>query len=135
MILPWVRKRLLIDPKRLGRWGQSRSEKFLTRRGCKTIARNWSCPGGEIDLVMGEPNGGIVFVEVKTRRSEDFAPAKAAVNSRKQKKLIRTAKRFLKEFRISDRPLRFDIVTVILGPAGEPVIEHYPNVFIPQHCP
>ena len=130
-VLPWVRKRLLTDPQRLGRWGQNRSEKFLSRKGCKTIARNYGFSGGELDLVMADADGCILFVEVKTRQSEDFAPAKAAVNSHKQQKLIRTAKRFLKEFKISDRPLRFDVVTVILGPSGAPVIEHYPNAFIP----
>ncbi len=131
MVLPWVRKRLLSDPKRLGRWGQHRSETFLSRQGCTTIARNYACSSGEIDLIMADADGSLVFVEVKTRQSEAFAPATAAVNSKKQQKLIRTAKRFLKEFRISDRPLRFDVVTVILGASGAPVIQHYPNAFFP----
>lgn len=131
MVLPWVRKRLLTDPKRLGRWGQNRSQKYLSRRGCKTLARNYACSGGELDLVVADTDGTIVFVEVKTRQSEDFAPAKAAVNVKKQQKMIRTAKRFLREFNISDRPLRFDVMTVILGVTGDPVIQHYPNAFIP----
>lgn len=131
VLLPWVRKRLLSDPKRLGRWGQSRSQKYLSRRGCKTIARNYAYSGGELDLVMADADGTIVFVEVKTRQSEDFAPAISAVNIKKRQKMIRTARRFLREFNIADRPLRFDVVTVILGPAGAPVIQHYPNAFTP----
>lgn len=131
LLLPWVRKRLLENPKRLGRWGQNASQKYLTRRGCKTIARNYAFSGGELDLVMADMNGTIVFVEVKTRRNEDFAPAKAAVNTKKQQKMARTAKRFLREFKISDRPLRFDIMTVILGDKGAPAIQHYPNAFVP----
>lgn len=131
LLVPWVRRRLLANPHRLGRWGQDRSEKYLSVRGCKTIARNYAFGGGELDLVMADVNGAIVFVEVKTRQSEEFAPAKAAVNYDKQKKMIRTAKRFLREFNISDRPLRFDIMTVILGPKGPPVIRHYPNAFTP----
>jgi len=131
LLIPWLRRRLLDDPKRLGRWGQNRSEKYLSRRGCTTIARNWAFGGGELDLVMADANGAVVFVEVKTRQSEEFAPAKAAVNYEKQKKMVRTAKRFLREFNISDRPLRFDVMTVILGPQGAPVIRHYPNAFVP----
>ena len=131
LLLPWVRKRLLDNPKRLGRWGQNLSQRYLARRGCKTIARNYAVRGGELDLVMADTNGTIVFVEVKTRQSEDFAPAKAAVNYKKQQKMIRTAKCFLREFRISGRPLRFDIMTVILGPKGAPVVQHYPNAFLP----
>ena len=131
LLLPWVRKRLLENPKRLGRWGQNRSQKYLARRGCKVIARNYAFTGGELDLVMADANGTIVFVEVKTRRNEAFAPAKAAVDYKKKQKMIRTAKRFLREFKISDRPLRFDVMTVILGPQGAPVIQHYPNAFVP----
>lgn len=131
MVLPWVRKRLLTDPKRLGRWGQNRSQKYLSRRGCKTLARNYACSGGELDLVVADRDGTIVFVEVKTRQSEEYASAKAAVNAKKKQKMIRTAKRFLREFNISDRPLRFDVMTVILGVTGDPVIQHYPNAFIP----
>lgn len=131
VLLPWVRKRLLADPKRLGRWGQAHSQKYLARRGCKTIACNYAYSGGELDLVMADTDGTIVFVEVKTRQSEAFAQAKAAVNREKRQRMIRTAKRFLREFNISDRPLRFDVMTVILGVKGAPVVQHYPNAFIP----
>jgi putative endonuclease len=131
MVLPWVRKRLLADPKRLGRWGQNRSQKYLTGKGCKLLARNYAASGGELDLVMTDVNGAIVFVEVKTRRDEAFARARDAVDNTKRDKMIRTAKRFLREFKISDRPLRFDVITVILGDRGKPVIQHYPNAFTP----
>jgi putative endonuclease len=129
MLLPWVRKSLRAAPARLGRWGQDQAERYLKRRGCKTLTRNFAFEGGEVDLVMAEPGGALVFVEVKTRRSEDFLPALAAVNQDKKRKIIRTAKRFLRQFKVSDRPLRFDIVTVVLGIKGPPDIQHYPNVF------
>ncbi|MCI0499848.1 MAG: YraN family protein [Planctomycetales bacterium] len=129
MLLPWVRKKLLATPARLGRWGQDQAERHLKRRGCRTLTRNYSCGGGEVDLVMTEADGTLVFIEVKTRRNEDFLPAMAAVTQEKKRKIIRTAKRFLKQFRISDRPLRFDIVTVVLGAKGPPDIRHYPNAF------
>ena len=130
MLLPWVRKKLLADPHRLGRWGQDRAETFLKRRRLRTLARNFAFSGGELDLVMGQQDGTIVFVEVKTRRNEDFIPAVAAVNADKRKKIIRTAKCFLKQFKISNKALRFDIVTVILGNSGNPQIQHYPNAFV-----
>ena len=70
MLLPWVRKKLLANPHRLGRWGQNKAETFLKRQRLRTLARNFSFSGGELDLVMGDKNGTIVFVEVKTRRDE-----------------------------------------------------------------
>jgi putative endonuclease len=129
MLLPWVRTRLLRDPKRLGRWGQQQAERYLKRRGLLPIARNYAFAGGELDLVMAERDGTLVFVEVKSRQSEAFAPAVAAVNQDKRQHILRTAKRFLREFKLSEKPLRFDIVTVVVEPAGPAVIKHYPNAF------
>ncbi|MHC4773346.1 MAG: YraN family protein [Planctomycetota bacterium] len=131
MLLPWVRKKLLADPHRLGRWGQKRAETFLKRKRClRTIARNFAFSGGELDLVMADSNGVIVFVEVKTRRNEDFIAAVAAVNAKKRRHIARTAKCFLKQLKITNRPFRFDIVTVILGSGANPDIQHYPNAFV-----
>lgn len=130
-MLLWGRRRLLSDRARLGRWGQKRAERFLRRKGFETIARNYAFRGGEIDLVMADGDA-VAFVEVKTRRSEDFAPAHAAVNYGKQVKLTRTAKRFLGQYKLSDRPLRFDIITVLLSETGPPEIRHYQNAFRPK---
>jgi putative endonuclease len=130
MLLPWVRKKLLSDPHRLGRWGQNRAETYLRRQGLRTIARNYAFSGGELDLVMAEKDGTMVFTEVKTRRNEDFYPAVAAVNQKKRQKITRTAKCFLRQFKITERPLRFDIITVVLGEKGDPEIQHYPNAFV-----
>ena len=128
--MPWLRKRLLANPHRLGRWGQNKAEVFLKRQGLRTLARNFAGANGELDLVMGDRDGTIVFVEVKTRRDETFMPAVAAVNAKKRRHITRTAKCFLKQFKISDRPLRFDIITVVLGKKGKPQIQHYPNAFV-----
>lgn len=129
--LPWVRRWLLADIYRLGRWGQKQAERHLKRRGCRTIARNWAADCGELDLVVSDADGTLVFVEVKTRHSETFAPAAAAVNIKKQRKIARTAKRFLSHFKMPDRPLRFDVVTVILPDEGPTEIKHYPGAFVP----
>ena len=129
LVLPWLRKRLLADPHRLGRWGQNKAEQFLKGQDLRTLARNFEGPSGEVDLIMGDRNGTIVFVEVKTRRNEAVMPALAAVNAEKRRHLKRTAKCFLRQFKLSGRPLRFDIVTVILGEKGKPQIRHYSNAF------
>ena len=128
--MPWLRKRLLANPHRLGRWGQNKAEVFLKRQGLRTLARNFAGANGELDLVMGDRDGTIVFVEVKTRRDETFMPAVAAVNAKKRRHITRTAKCFLKQFKIPDRPLRFDIITVVLGKKGKRQIQHYPNAFV-----
>jgi hypothetical protein len=74
----------------LGRWGEKRSEKFLKRKGFKTLTRNFSCKTGEIDLVMVDSDGMLVFVEVKTRANEDFSPSESAVTKAKKTRMLRT---------------------------------------------
>jgi putative endonuclease len=130
MLLPWSRKKLLTDPHRLGRWGQNRAEAYLKQHRLRTLARNYTTTDGELDLIMGDTNGTIVFVEVKTRRDETFMPAVAAVNAKKRRHIVRTARRFLRQFGIPDRPSRFDVVSVILGETNKPSIYHYPNAFV-----
>ncbi len=125
------RPRLLADRKLLGRWGERRSEKFLKRKGLKTLTRNFTCKTGEIDLVMVDSDRTIVFVEVKTRADESFGPAESAITSAKKSKMAKTARYFLAVNEIRDRPLRFDVLAVILGRQGPVQIRHYENAFVP----
>ncbi len=131
LFLPFTRRRLLKDRKLLGRWGEKRCERFLRRKGFKTIARNFACKMGEIDLIATENSGAIVFVEVRTRADESYTQAQETVTPKKQARLIRTAKYFLKTYKVKDRPLRFDVVAVVLGHKGRPKIRHYENAFNP----
>jgi len=132
-LLPLVanRNRLLNDQKLLGRWGEKRCEKFLRKKGLKTLTRNFYCKTGEIDLIMVDTDRTIVFVEVKTRAQNHLEPPESAVTYGKQQKAIRTARYFLTTNNIEDRPLRFDVVAIILPPKGQPKINHYQNAFTP----
>ena len=115
----------------LGRWGEKRCEKFLKRKGLKTLTRNFSCKSGEIDLVMVDRDGTLVFVEVKTRADEDFSPSESAVTSAKKTRMLRTVRYFLAANNIEDRPCRFDVVTIVLDDKGSAQIRHYENAFVP----
>ena len=124
----------------LGRWGEKRSEKFLKRKGLETLTRNFYCKTGEIDLVMVDSDGTLVFVEVKTRANEDFSPSESAVTKAKKNRMLRAARYFLAANDIKDRPYRFDVVTIVLGEkspvpgavqGGHEQIRHYENVFVP----
>ena len=80
---------------------------------------------------MVDSDRTIVFVEVKTRADESFSPSESAITSSKKSKMIRTARYFLASYQIEDRPLRFDVVTVVLGQKGPVQIRHYENAFVP----
>jgi len=125
------RKKLLADRKLLGRWGEKRCEGFLKRKGLKKLACNFSCRAGEIDLVMADADGSIVFVEVKTRADESFEPVESVITPAKKTRMYKTARYFLAVHNIEDRPFRFDIVTIVLGQSGGEQIRHYENAFVP----
>ena len=125
------KRKLLADRKLLGRWGEKRCERFLKRKGLKTLTRNFSCKTGEIDLIMVDSDRTMVFVEVKTRADESFGPSESAVTSAKKTKMCRAARYFLATNKIEDRPLRFDVVTIVLGEKGPVQIRHYENAFMP----
>jgi putative endonuclease len=134
-MLEWLglifnRSKLLTDRQALGKWGQRRCEKFLKRKGLKILTRNFSSKSGEIDLIMVDSDRSIVFVEVKTRTDEEFAPTEDVVNKPKMDKMAKTARYFLSAHEIENRPYRFDVVTVILGQSGPAQIRHYKNAFV-----
>jgi putative endonuclease len=125
------RHKLLADRKLLGQWGEKHCHGLLKRKGLKTLTRNFSCKTGEIDLIMVDTDSTIVFIEVRTRADETFGSVESSITAPKKARLIRTARYFLATHNIDDRPLRFDIVTIVLGSKGPPQIRHYQNAFVP----
>lgn len=82
------------------------------RRGYTVLARNWRCPLGEIDLVLGAP-GLVVFCEVKARAGDGFGGPAAAVGHAKQRRIRRVAAAWLAEHRPGAVELRFDVAAVV----------------------
>lgn len=115
----------------LGLQGERLAEAFLRKRGLKTLARRFSTPVGEIDLVMRQSET-VVFVEVKTLRDRTFKDPQDQVKLPKQRKLFKAAKWFLTRKRWTDRPCRFDVVAIVLPETGEPEIEYFPDAFVPE---
>lgn len=122
-------KKLLEESRLLGRTGQKLCEKFLKNKGYKLLVRNFLCKTGEIDLVMADAEGTVVFVEVKTRTNEDFADAEAAITKAKQIRMNRAANFFIRAHKLEHLPMRFDIVIVMACQKSKPEIRHYENAF------
>lgn len=115
------------------RWFGSRSERaasrYLRRHGCRIVARNYTCPLGELDLVALDA-GTIVFVEVRSTESQDLELIAASVDAEKQRRLTNLALHFLRDYRLLDRPARFDVL-LLRWPEGarQPEIQHHRNAF------
>ena len=111
----------------LGKIGEELAVVDLQRRGYAITARRYRTPCGEIDIVC-DHEGVLVFVEVKARADAEFGTAAEAVTPWKQRRLTRMAKDYLTREQVSNRPCRFDVVTVMFD-QPEPVIEVYVNAF------
>jgi putative endonuclease len=120
------------DPRHvLGRRGERLAEKFLRRQRHKILRRNFRPRhGGEVDLVCRDlVENELVFVEVKTRTTDDFGRPADAVTLEKQELIARGARAWLKLLARPDVVFRFDIVEVVIG-IGEPVITQIKSAFI-----
>ena len=86
----------------------------LQAAGLRLVARNFRTPGrggGEIDLIMRERDGTLVFVEVRQRKSASHGGAAASVGAIKQRRIIFAARHYLMRL-ASTPPCRFDVVVV-----------------------
>lgn len=104
----------------LGRLGEEKALSFLKKKGYRILAQNYRCQAGEIDIIARDGKL-MAFVEVKTRTSLRYGSPFLAVDLRKQKKIARTAARYLKEKGAGQRNCRFDVVGVTLLEEGEEV--------------
>ena len=119
----------MADPRsELGLQGERLAESFLRRQGLKTLARRFSTPVGELDLVMREGET-IVFVEVKTQRDRTFKDPEEQVGPAKRRKLMKAVEWFLHRRKLEAQPLRFDVVGIVLPEEGEAEIRHFPDAF------
>ncbi|PID75105.1 MAG: YraN family protein [Deltaproteobacteria bacterium] len=117
-----------IQRKLLGRRGEEEAARFLVERGCRILAKNYTCSYGEVDLVV-EERETLVFVEVKTRAQRCFGSPSAAVDIRKQRQIAMVAEHYIGEQGLSGRNARFDVVSVEMLPDAEMRIEHIADAF------
>ena len=103
-----------VGTKRIGDDGEDCALAHLRAAGLKLVQRNFKTPGrggGEIDLIMRTPDGTVVFVEVRRRRSAAHGGAGASITLHKQRRIVFAAQHFLQRFATLP-PCRFDVVLI-----------------------
>jgi putative endonuclease len=103
--------------KQTGRLGEDMAVAYLKKSGYEILERNYRCMFGEVDIVAKDGKV-IVFIEVKSRRSERFGEPQAAVGPDKQRKLSLISLKYLKERRLYPCDARFDVAAVRILPDG-----------------
>jgi putative endonuclease len=112
----------------LGNKGEMLAARYLAGEGLAILEYNWRSGHKEIDLIAKERDI-YVFIEVKTRRNENFGDASEAVTPQKMSNIIAAAEAYIKKKEI-DAPIRFDIVTIV-GNGDTHEIEHIRDAFYP----
>jgi len=112
----------------LARAGEDAASRYLASQGYSILHRNIRFPEGELDFIA-KSEKTLVFIEVKTRETEQFGSPYLSVSAGKQRRQAAMANRFISLCRLWNVPVQFDIVSVILLPGQPPKIEHIENAF------
>ena len=117
--------------KSLGQRGEDAAARYLKRQGYRILARGLDSRLGELDIVAVDDRT-IVFVEVKTRRSNEAGHPAEAIDPHKERRMTQAALGYLKAQRLLDYAARFDVVAITWPEKiRQPIVEHYKNAFSP----
>lgn len=114
--------------RRTGDQGEEIASSYLGSHGYRIIERNFTCKGGEVDIIAMKDKV-LVFIEVKTRRDLSYGVPQLAVNSFKQRQISKAALTWLSKNRKHDQDARFDVIGILLSSDGRHRIEHIVNAF------
>lgn len=101
----------------LGRLGETLAANVLVTKGYRLIERNYRCPLGELDIVTAKGDI-LVFVEVRTRRGQQFGTPEESITTKKKEHLIAAAQSYLQDKQLGDVDWRIDVVAVELDAHG-----------------
>ena len=109
----------------IGALGEELAVDHLRSLRLRVLERNWRCRYGELDVIAADDAARIVvFVEVKTRTSDQFGGVAQAVTPIKVRRLRRLAGLWLAEQRGSWEAVRIDVIGVRIGQQRTPEITH-----------
>ena len=111
----------------LGKKGEEIAEKFLIQKGYKIVEKNYRIRGGEIDIIATDQNT-LVYVEVKTRTTDEFGYPEESVTPRKIKHLVKTTKFYRNSRQNLPQLERIDVISIDLSDPRKALIRHIKNV-------
>ncbi len=115
----------------LGKKGETLAKEYLAEKGFRILDQNWRSGHVEIDLIAKEPKGPLVFIEVKTRKTDFFGYPEASVNKDKQRHLLNAANAYI-ESEALDEEIRFDILSILYSGQECKEIYHIKDAITPS---
>lgn len=114
----------------IGSMGERIAVDFLLEKNYQILDTNWVCGHKEVDIIAKDGDT-IVFVEVKTRKSNYLVEPEATVDAYKRRHLIWAANSYVNRFQY-DNDVRFDIISIVIYNNDEKRIEHIEDAFYPS---
>ena len=110
--VPWEREKMKIN-NRIGKIGEKLAAEYLEKHGYEIITTNFYTRKGEIDIIAKQ-NKEIIFIEVKTRTSEEFGKPAEAVTYYKEKHMYQAAKYYIYKTNQESEYIRFDVIEIYI---------------------
>jgi putative endonuclease len=125
-----ARQRHMTEDHALGCRGEDIAQRFLQRAGLVIVDRNYrmASGAGEVDLV-GWEGETLVFVEVKSRKTDEYGAPDRAIGQNKRSSLIRAAREYARHAEVPWERVRFDVVNIVFS--APPAVTHFRDVFGP----
>ena len=116
------------DGRLFGQSAESIADEYLRKKGYRIIDRNVRLPSGELDLVarLGDT---VVFIEVKSRRTEMYGGVTYSIDKRKEQRIIKLAAQYLAKHHLHSQPCRFDVILCKGGQTMPIEIVHIEDAF------
>ena len=97
-----------------GKFGETVAASYLEKQGYEIIERNFRCRLGEVDIIC-KKNNQIVFVEVKTRTSDQYGAPSEAVTKDKMNKIRKVAALYMMSEKITNYQVKFDVMEILVN--------------------
>jgi putative endonuclease len=113
--------------KRLGKIGEDYAEEYLRGRGYGVLGKNVYVGKGEIDIICRKINL-IVFVEVKTRKSDRYVDILDSIGKAKAEALVRSCEEYLIQNKLEESDYRIDLIGIVINNGIVEKFEHIEGV-------
>jgi putative endonuclease len=90
---------------------EQQAARYLTDRGLVLLESNYTCKGGELDLVCDD-HGTLVFVEVRSRKDARYGAPEETISAAKRRRIVRAARHYLVSRCVEEPACRFDVVVI-----------------------
>lgn len=116
--------------KTAGKEGEEIAIRLLEEKSYEILETNYRFGNrGEIDIIAKDPDGYLVFTEVKMRHNLNYGEPEYAITLSKQKQIKRLAEAYLFEKELEECPCRFDVISIMQLPGEDADVIHYTDAF------